>query len=81
MADEERPCPLCASSTDWIFECPGYGGMVCVPACGNAFEYYCTNNDCQWWHRVPNNRGDRATMGIAPTWLAGALREFDEDED
>jgi hypothetical protein len=81
MTDEERPCPLCNSDTEWDLECPGYGGMVCVPACGNAIEWTCTNKDCQWWYRAPNDRSDKATMGIAPVWLNEALREFEEDDE
>ena len=84
MEDKEYPCPLCNTKTDWRFECPGYGPpghiMVCMP-CSNAVEYYCTNRECEWWHRTPNNRGDITKMGVAPTWLAEALAEFEVSED
>jgi len=83
--DKEYPCPQCNSKTDWRLECPGYGGegkvMVCYPPCGNAIEYFCTNEACQWWHRSPNNRSDKATMGAAPSWLAEALDEFKESNE
>ncbi len=90
MEAEDHPCPLCNSDTDWIFECPGCPGswngaetiMVCIHGCCcNAVEYYCTNKDCRWWYREPNDRSDRAQMGIAPAWLAEALREFEEDDE
>jgi hypothetical protein len=83
MADAEYPCPECDAETDWRFECPGYPGtwngkatiMVCQD-CSNAIEFFCTNRDCPWWHRTPNNRDDASTMGDAPTWLAQALARF-----
>ncbi len=80
----EYPCPLCGSETEWDPECPGYGKnptMVCVPACGNADEYTCTNDDCDWWYREPNNRGDKETMGIVPPWLKERSWMPDEDDE
>jgi len=84
MPDREYPCPQCGSATDCRLECAGYPGerngkktiMVCVPACGGAIEFYCTNKACGWWHRTPNNRSDAATMPVAPPWLDKVLAEL-----
>jgi hypothetical protein len=85
----EYPCPLCGAQVFWEPECAGYPGewngkktiMVCVPACGGAIEFYCKGEECDWWHRTPNNRGDAATMPAAPPWLDRALAEFESDEE
>lgn len=91
MEPIEYPCPLCGAETEWDPDCPGYPGtwngkkttMVCHPPCGNADEYTCANNDCPWWYREPNNRGDRAQMGIVPPWLKerSSWREEEDEED
>lgn len=80
----EKRCPVCGGATDWRLECPGYPGidgngkrtvMVCVPACGNATEFFCLDDACGWWYRYPNHR-DVDRMGRKPAWMDEVLAEM-----
>lgn len=73
--EPEKTCPVCNADVRTGSDCPGYpngeGGInVCWPPshCGNATFYDCSNENCSWWYRDPNNRGDKAEMGITPSW-------------
>lgn len=84
MEPIEYPCPVCGSETEWSPDCPGYGKdpvWTCHPVCGNADEYTCTNDECNWWYREPNNRSDKAQMGVAPIWLERRSWMPDEDDE
>lgn len=80
----ERLCPVCGCATEWRLECPGYPSidekgkqtvMVCVPACGNATEFFCLDDACGWWYRYPNHR-DVDKMGRKPEWMDEVLAEM-----
>lgn len=73
--DIER-CPKCKSEVASGPECPTYpnrGTMYrCMPVCGNAWEYWCTNNNCDWAYieglNAMSPRYD-ANLRNKPSWI------------
>lgn len=54
------------------------GKLVLAQACGNAALWVCTNPDCTWQFRTPNERSDLIDAK-RPEWMHNPLSEGDDD--
>ena len=74
LIEYDKLCPKCGAAVAYDLECPGYGQegkiMVCSSGCGNADEWRCMNENCDWWYREPNRRSTKDEMGKRPAWVA-----------
>lgn len=79
MEDNEEnleKCPKCEAEVMSGPECPTYNrnGIQyrCSPVCGNAWEYWCSDDNCDWAYisglNPMNNRYD-ANLRNKPSWI------------
>jgi hypothetical protein len=80
MADAK--CPRCDSKVVYDYTCPTWGGgpgggmvMSCM-GCGNAVEFTCVSDDCDWYFITPFNPYNRRyekNEANKPSWMTEEL--------
>lgn len=67
-------CPECGFISWPDSGCPTYANgdgtwMRCYPSCGNATEWECTNDDCDWSYLEWTNNPNKNVGKIRPHWM------------